>query len=244
MGKKFEDILNRDYRWPKPGDRVIGRAGQGAHQYVAQDGFERHSLMGDGYFRAGEVLIDQCHRDPFDAHMLIYPILFCYRHALEISLKWIVQQYGRLGSVALPEKSTHDLAELWKLHCEISKVCGNAIDREPEDAVGRIVQDFHEMDKGSFTFRYATDKNGVTITLPRGIVDLATLRDVMESCANFFQGSDGYYSDLLTSAPPMRGSCLRLTWTKNIFSCFSTPSRFDFWPSSRNRFTHIEPAVL
>jgi hypothetical protein len=65
MGKKFEDILNRDYRWPKPGDRVIGRAGQGAHQYVAQDGFERHSLMGDGYFRAGEVLIDQCHRDPF-----------------------------------------------------------------------------------------------------------------------------------------------------------------------------------
>jgi len=46
---------------------------------------------------AGEVLIDQCHRDPFDAHMLIYPILFCYRHALEISLKWIVQQYGRLG---------------------------------------------------------------------------------------------------------------------------------------------------
>jgi hypothetical protein len=39
-----------------------------------------------------------------------------------------------------------------------------------------VVKDFHDLDKGSLSFRYAQDKNGMTIRLPNEPFDLQNIK--------------------------------------------------------------------
>ena len=36
-----------------------------------------------------------CQNKPNERHYLIYPILFNYRHAIELAMKWIIAVYVR-----------------------------------------------------------------------------------------------------------------------------------------------------
>ena len=54
-----------------------------------------------------------------------------------------------------------------------------------------IAKEFHELDRGSFAFRYSRGKDGMVIRLPEGSFDLANIKDVMEGVNNFFTGADG-----------------------------------------------------
>ena len=58
-------------------------------------------------------------------------------------------------------------------------------------AVEQVVKDFHDLDKGSFSFRYSTDKKGALICLPDVPFDLTNIKDVMEAVNNLFSGADG-----------------------------------------------------
>jgi hypothetical protein len=202
MTETFQKLLDMKYRWPKRGDRIIQKISKQTDVYFPEHPFERSTFIWSGYFRSAKVLIEQCEREEFDRNYLTFPILFCYRHALETALKYLIEEYGAMADVSLPEENSHNLMELWKLHDKLIKnTLGQSLDEEATAAVGRVVQDFHELDSGSFAFRYATNKNGILIQLPSGVVSLATLKDVMEGCENFFDGSDGYYSDMISNLP-------------------------------------------
>ena len=74
-----------------------------------------------GYKDAADSLIDSAiHLGP---NFMVYPIMFLYRHYLEIQLKSILltfQEYLEMP-LKLPEKNLHDLQHLWnevlKLEC-------------------------------------------------------------------------------------------------------------------------------
>jgi hypothetical protein len=102
--------------WPKKGDRLHKLsddwdrvASFSPHQLT------RDACIWDGYMTAGAALIDEAERSPTDRDVLVYPILFNYRHGLEAAMKWTIEQYGGLAGVSLPEKKDHDLWTLWKL---------------------------------------------------------------------------------------------------------------------------------
>src|SRR5215218_701822 len=103
----FDEILERDScRWPKKGDRLLKHS----HDWdkgVEFDGdaYSRHVHIWSGYMRAGAALVDECQREAVDRHFLVYPILFNYRHGLEVAMKWIIDRYGGNAGVSLGEKS-------------------------------------------------------------------------------------------------------------------------------------------
>jgi hypothetical protein len=200
MDGKFEDILNLKYRWPKRGDRIVQAISKQTDVYFPEHPFERSTFIWSGYFRAAEVLVEQCEREEFDRNYLTFPIMFCYRHALETVLKYIIEQYGGLVGMSVPP-GTHNLLNLWKLHEGLMEAIGLPVQDDGNQAIARVVRDFHEIDKGSFSFRYATDNSGVLISFPSGVVSLATLKDVMEGCKNYFDATDGYYADLQAAVP-------------------------------------------
>jgi hypothetical protein len=74
----------------------------------------------------------------------VYPILFCYRHGLEVSLKSLVP--------GAPRK--HGLAKLWAvLHPRLAgRVCADQL-----EWIGHRIAEFERVDPGSTTFRYAYD---------------------------------------------------------------------------------------
>ena len=39
---------------------------------------------------AGAALIEACEEDSHERHFLIYPILFNYRHGIELAMKWVI----------------------------------------------------------------------------------------------------------------------------------------------------------
>ena len=138
---------------------------------------------------AGEALIDACQEDPRDRHFLIYPILFNYRHGIELAMKWIIMMYGRYASVSVGEIEHHNLWQLWKLCKKIVIEIGGEDEAIP--VVEQIIKDFHDLDKSALAFRYSQDKNGVLIALPDRMIDMENIRDVMEAISHFFEGADG-----------------------------------------------------
>jgi HEPN domain-containing protein len=70
-----------------------------------------------------------------------YPILFCYRHALELYLKSILPK----------AKKAHGLEDLWK---ELRPYIESRYQIDQVNWLGARVQEFHDLDPRSTAFRY------------------------------------------------------------------------------------------
>jgi hypothetical protein len=86
------------------------------------------------------------------------PYLFLCRHTLELQLKAIIMLGQQAFDLALDLPSHHDLPKLWTAAYPI------AIHRRPKGRaslleVRQVVDDYHEVDPGSFNFRYPVAKN-------------------------------------------------------------------------------------
>jgi hypothetical protein len=196
----FEDLLTpKPYRWPKRGDLPFRKAKSvEAAGTLAPDGLSRAVFIMDGFMRAGTALADDLVlKEPHSRFDLVYPMLFCYRHAVETGLKWLITQYGPpVGVTPLDINDTHNLLTLWCYFDQINKACGARADDEALLAVGQIVKQFHDWDKGGMTFRYATAKDGAVAQFQHSNVDIENLKDVMSGVAHFFSGSDGWLGSI------------------------------------------------
>lgn len=155
--------------------------------------------MADGYKEAADVLVEKAMADRFLRHGLIYPILFCYRHFIELSLKYVISEYGHLTAEP-PNSKDHDLEVLWPVFRKIVTYCEEG-DTEALTAVEAIVAEFAKLDPQSFTFRYPTNRKGDLIAINMDNIDLSNLRDTMEGVANYFSGTDGYLDSLNGNEP-------------------------------------------
>jgi hypothetical protein len=197
LPKSFEGLPDMPYRWPKKGDRLLRKTNDwNAGVSFSNDGVSPHVHIWDGYMSAGEALVEDCRRNPQARHFLVYPILFAYRHALELAMKWILTMYGGYGA---DEIAHHDLWQLWKL-------CRKVIDTAGENDVSiniveKIVKEMHDLDKSALAFRYGIDKNSKPPKLPEGLYDPENISDVMSGVGHFFDGTDGMLSDRVGAGP-------------------------------------------
>ncbi len=164
--------------------------------------------------RAASELVVITRSDRPVQNILVYPIMFNYRHALELAMKWTIDQYGCLAGVSLTsdnrkqsfwsvqklcsraDNRDHNLLNLWSLCKEVITRAGSEGDDENLQVVGQIVKDFHDIDKSGQAFRYAATKTGKLLQLRPSDVDLENVRVVMEGVDNFFSGVDGLLSEL------------------------------------------------
>jgi hypothetical protein len=89
---------------------------------------------------AGDRLLDAAlsNRESWQA---AYPILFCYRHALELYLKAIIPQ----------AKKNHGLSDLWK---QLYPHVAGRYQNDQVDWLKDRIMEFHYIDPGSTAFRY------------------------------------------------------------------------------------------
>ncbi len=194
-----------EQRWPYPDDQLLRKAVNWKNAITFSDyPAERHVLIRNGYFLAGHALVERCQNDTYERQVMIYPILFCYRHALEMTMQWIIGSYGHRYGVSLPTKPDHNLDSLWK--------CCKAIFTHPDNkraAVGaltveKLIKQFHRLDTRAEAFRYAVKKDGTLIRLPDVAIDPVNLREVMEGLENFFSGADGHLDQVCSASDEMQ----------------------------------------
>ena len=184
------DVLDGiNERWPGTEDRlfVSSRAFT-----PAQSPDERLYRLTRGYKRAGDLLVEKALGNPADQRNLIYPIVFCYRHYIQLALKGVIEDHGPV--LGIYHGKDHNLKELWEL---FEKIC-QAHSRGDSDGLATVAACIHELaevDSGSFSFRYARTKKGEPITLPKDGFDLITLHDVMNGIENFFECADLDFSE-------------------------------------------------
>ena len=139
--------------------------------------------------KAAALLVSACDEDNYARHSLIYPILFNYRHAIELAMKWVIKMYGRYSTINIDDFEHHNLWRLWCLCKQIIVEVGS--DDEAIPIVEQVIKDFHDLDSSGQTFRYYSSKTGAPVALPEYPIDLPHIRDVMEGVAHFFDGVDG-----------------------------------------------------
>jgi len=196
----FEELVGKEFRWPQPGDDPFNIDDDGGnHATIADNDFSRFVLMSEGYQHSANTLVETALENPAQMDVLIYPILFLYRHALELNLKYIINIYGRHVGVD-PIWNSHDFRVLWPRFLAVLDGFGTDDPDKADDIVGGVIAQFGNVDPNSFSNRYPHDTRGNPIPLVRDRMNLETLKDVMDGVFGYFSGTDGYLSDLVDAA--------------------------------------------
>ena len=164
-------------------------------------------LMAEAYKNAADQLVIGSPDPVLSGSHRVYiaaPIMFLYRHYLELRLKAILDDLRKLKSTlidlgeieeqtipGIPSQS-HSLLPVWqaakKLIIEIDKeVYDGGIegtgDVEMLDAIGKRVEEFNSIDATSMNFRYPTDKTGenrILASLPN-VRQLFQVKDTIDA---------------------------------------------------------------
>jgi hypothetical protein len=131
LEQAFEEALRADFRWPRKGDTLLAEAPEPLdNALIAENERTRLVLMTDGYKQAGDLMVRRTIDRPSTRDFLVFPILFTYRHFLELSLKYMLATFGPHVSIE-PNWNTHDLAVLAKSFFEMLESYGTP---DPDDA--------------------------------------------------------------------------------------------------------------
>src|SRR5687768_7210692 len=102
-----------EFRLPKKGDSLIAEAGD-PKTLFADLLTGNWASYADGYKTAADKLVDMLEGNaPED--VLILPIIFMYRHYLELKLKYLIGALDVLSETQMPPAQfmTHNLPTLW-----------------------------------------------------------------------------------------------------------------------------------
>jgi len=197
----FEEILNSDFRWPMEGDTPFAEAENPMdNALIAKDDFTRLVLMIEGYKRAADIAGAHCADHPADRDFLVYPIIFNYRQFIELSLKYQLAAHGSPVNIE-PNWKTHKLEQLWGDFEMMLDRYGTPDPDEADPVVASVVAQFAKIDPKSDAYRYPVDQRGNPLPIALAATYLPNLADVMQAVAGYFNGCDGYLSDLRRTLP-------------------------------------------
>ncbi len=123
---------------------------------------------------AGDHLVKGINSE-FEAYEIIHPVLYTYRHSIELYLKAVVK----------PAQKNHFLKELLE---QFSTQMKSKYGSEPPKWVKDLILEFDEYDRKSFAFRYDDTKIKSSETGDEGEfwVDLTRLKAVMDNLQKGF----------------------------------------------------------
>lgn len=172
---------------------------------VGNNGWVDHSTYSDGFDEAVTALC-QVVLSGGTADTLIYPIVFCARHRIELFVKSQLRRIGHIRKgIAIPDDKiikTHDLGILWALLENMTKQCDSRY-AELIDSCRPAIMDFFEMDPKGETFRYPYSQDGVKHLTEQSLIGLrrftGAYTDLTDLMRKIEALSDFLYSEYATN---------------------------------------------
>jgi hypothetical protein len=179
--------------WPRPGDKLFDAEG-GEWSLIARLDFEHpdFAYYCPGYREAAESLIEVVSGNEDLLDFCIYPIVFLYRHYVELRLKETILYTRRLLNQEACFPNHHDLLQLWRERKQILSQARACPPEEEEAIVERLIKELAEADPKSFAFRYPVDKKGDPALPKISHISVKNLRDTMERLGNFLDAEAEY----------------------------------------------------
>ncbi|CAH6385734.1 hypothetical protein [Pantoea agglomerans] len=117
----------------------------------------------EGYRRAADILIRHIDETARDQDFLVYPVVFLYRHHIELQIKQVtgvarqlLRDYAPRGS----EKVTHNLNSLWEVARKLLLEADDTLGPSDFSRVSAVVRALNEADLRATGFRYARTIEG------------------------------------------------------------------------------------
>ena len=206
-------------RWPSRGDNPfpVNAKSPNSPTWCSLDWMANFRIDDSSYAEAfkgaGDKIIGELARGEDTAHPDIYffPIVFLYRHCLELKMKSIIRLGVNLKFISQDENllkvlGSHNLHSMWnKVKEAITKYWPDGPEDELQSAE-RIILDFHRIDNTGQNLRYSENKEGAkTIKQMPPSVQLLNLKDVFEKIYNFFDGcEEGFENERQTKNEMMQ----------------------------------------
>jgi hypothetical protein len=183
------DLDDQKQPWPKKGQTLFCSAKDGWNSACLNWQADNFEPMCAGYLLSAELLIDHVVATHRDQDLLVYPIIFQYRHYIELRLKQLVALGRGLTGDRGKEAWGHSLLELWKMVRPLLEKIEAHGPKEDLEAVEEIVNQFDQVDRTGESFRYAQDTKGKNPLAGITHINLRNLRDVMKGITAFFEGA-------------------------------------------------------
>lgn len=185
----------KDLSWPDKKKSLFATGKDWWHlaQIQITDIDEGFTIYTDAYKDAADSLVEHAKRYKASINFLVFPILFLYRHYIELVLKQLIYTASKyLGNTQYSFKS-HDLISLWettkKLIFELDKFIDDFnIPKDELTAVENQIKQFDSLDKSSMTFRYPIDKNGNVFKNLSDYINVENVRQIMDGLYAWFYG--------------------------------------------------------
>lgn len=172
-----------------PTDRII-RNERGNDEKVLFSNFlvGNWSFFADGYKLAADTLVDQVEGHPPE-DCLIAPILFLYRHWVELKLKELILSLKVFSVAEINRPNHHSLYDLWfivksNLHCLRGSSNRDFINLEAR------IRELNGLDPDGERFRYPVNTRSEITDLPESL-GIKNLKDTMAKISNAFGLVDG-----------------------------------------------------
>ena len=141
-----------------------------------------------GYFDAGDRLVQSI----FDNHryvdIIVYPLVFIYRHAVELGLKDLASRVPPLLGETQTIQLTHRLLDNWRIVRGYLERCdGGLNDPDPIQLVEKVLADFVQLDPKGETFRFPEDTHGNPHLQDTSIINVEVFASAMEKVHEAFE---------------------------------------------------------
>ncbi|BDG61952.1 hypothetical protein [Caldinitratiruptor microaerophilus] len=193
--------MSSEDRWPRQGDRLFISEGNWWEKATLHwvQGWQALEVYATGYREAAELLSSHVLQTRGDHDLLVYPIVFLWRHYVELRLKGLLRTAKQLSDDESEMHLTHGLKDYWyKLRLLIEQPRFPSIDKSDLDAVESVIYELDSADPSSFAFRYPFDRRGEPSKPNTGVyVDIRNFTDVMGRVSNFLDALNDYLSEYL-----------------------------------------------
>lgn len=154
-----------------------------------------------GYKTAADNLINDAisSKDISKLDTFVFPAIFLYRQYIELTLKHLIITLADLNQeekIEKLKKYNHNLDALWKDFVKVNSGITGEENDVALNTVGKYVQEFHSIDKGSFSFRYPFTKDLERIFGSEKRINLKHLKERMGEIEKYFNEVRGYLYDL------------------------------------------------
>jgi len=165
-----------------------------AYKYHSQD-----SEVAAAYMQCADMAVWAQKNNPSYSHpdALFMPIVYLYRHALELSLKSMIRTMHYSGRInVLPEKEleNHKIMPLWNQVKPVLKATWPDDDDRPLKYTESLLNELHTLDDSGQGFRFTYNKNKKRNSdkYP-DVVDLQKLQLAMNEIQTFLSCCEAFY---------------------------------------------------
>ena len=179
--------MNREF--PAADDDLFDLGANWHHNASLHMTHDMWVIYAEGYKQAADKLVEQVQSGNTSNNFVVYPVIFLYRHFVELRLKEILKDGYQAAGKRAPVPSKHPLNEhplmpLWKECRRIVEEVWPKDEPIPLDSAERIIGQLEKHDASSFAFRYPSDKKGQPMLRDLTHVNLVKFSQVIGRLAN------------------------------------------------------------